>query len=188
MSLGVKVPGGHGGGDHVPGEGKQLVKVASGWPGPRLCLGPSQKGGLTKASLSQAPHPSVPAALRAPSFSGGFFRADGVVTVVPSVPPPGVTVSLQEELPWRVFKEPWSGFGGRGCLAASVRASESLGLPPNPASTPQPPRPSAPPAVGQHSRGCSILHDAAPPTPSQPWPLSWRAPSGFAGLSVSLCM
>ena len=117
MSLGVKVPGGHGGGDHVPGEGKQLVKVASGWPGPRLCLGPSQKGGLTKVSLSQAPHPSVPAALRAPSFSGGFFRADGVVTVVPSVPPPGVTVSLQEELPWRVFKEPWSGFGGRGCLA-----------------------------------------------------------------------
>lgn len=131
MSLGVKVPGGHGGGDHVPGEGEQLVKVASGWPGPRLCLGPARKGGLTKASLSQAPHTSVPAALRAPGFSGGLLRADALVTVVPSIPPPGVTVSLQEELPWRVFKERGVVLGGgavwlSGGLHACIRV---LGLP-----------------------------------------------------------
>lgn len=142
MSLGVKVPGGHGGGDHVPGEGEQLVKVASGRPGPHLCLGPARKGGLTKASLSQAPHPSVPAALRAPGFSGGLLGADGVVTVVPSVPPPGVTVSLQKELPWRVFKEPWSGFGGRGCLAVWRPPSMHQ----SPWATPPAPHPPHPPA------------------------------------------
>ena len=140
MSLGVKVPGGHGGGDHVPGEGEQLVKVASGWPGPGLCLGPAQKGGLTKASLSQAPHLSVPASLRALGFSGSLLRAHGVVTVVPSVPPPGVTVSLEEELPWRVFKEPGVVLGGGavwlpGGLHACIRV---LGLPPPTPSSPSP--------------------------------------------------
>lgn len=143
MSLGVKVPGGHGGGDHVPGEGEQLVKggqwMAWATSVPWTC----PEGWAHKRVSVPGPHPTVPAAMRAPSFSGGFFRADGGSGALS--PSPWGYCLFTRRTPIEGFQgavEWFWGEGLSGALVAAMRASESLAThPPPPPRLPQSPTP-----------------------------------------------
>lgn len=71
MSWGVKDPGGHGRGDHIPVGGEQLVKMDSQGLGSHQCLDLSGQANPRRVS--------VPAALDGVSFSCCFLRDDRVI-------------------------------------------------------------------------------------------------------------
>lgn len=107
MSLGVKAPGGHGGGHHVPGRGGTASE--DGQPKARVTSVPLDLP--RRVDSQRASHPAAPEGAEFLTLLSQSRPSDD--RVVTSMSLPRVIVSFQEELPSGGFSESSEAVSGR---------------------------------------------------------------------------